>query len=121
MCKPDREALRHLQELGEIRVGDEAQGRQEALQKGMIFYQRAADQNHKRAANALARLYYDWDVRDKSSLITVQAPVPERGVKDERYQLEAALKYYRIAQQAGGESAAKAVKRIEQELKDIKK
>jgi TPR repeat protein len=120
MCKPDREALRHLQELGEIRVGDEAEGKQEALQKGVIFYQRAADQNHKRAANALARLYYDWDVRGKSSLITVQAPVPAKGVKDERYQLEAALKYYRIAQQAGGESAARAVKKIEQELKDIK-
>jgi patatin-like phospholipase/acyl hydrolase len=120
LCKPDGEALRHLQALGEIRVDGEAEGRQEALQKGVIQYQRAADQGHKRAANALAKLYYDWDARNNSCVITVQAPIPEKGFRDERYQLEAALKYYKIAQQGGSESASRAITRIEQELEKIR-
>lgn len=77
-----------------------------SIQQAAYWYHLAAYQNHKRAAYALAGFYYDNKIR---------APIPEGTIKDHRHQLIEALKYYKIAQQAGSTSAARHIDKIEHE------
>lgn len=83
-----------------------------SFRKAVYWYKLAAEQQHKNAANALARLY-----EDRKIIVPVRSGQP----RDERHQIEEALKYYRIAKAAGSASADKNIRNLEDQLKEITK
>lgn len=74
------------------------------------WYKLAAHQKNKNAAKALGDIY-------ESRRILV--PITEGKSCDERHQLGAALKYYRLAKEAGSTSVDKHIERLEKQLRDI--
>lgn len=103
-AKPDRAILTILQ------VKNPELDKSSYLMRAADYYKLAADQQHKSAAKALANLYYKG---------TIKAFIPQGSPKDERHQLQEALKYYKIAQEPGSTWIDETIDKVEKELKEI--
>ena len=80
------------------------------LKQAEYWYKLAARQGEKYAALALAKMYEEEEII---------AAIPADQPRDNRYQLQEALRYYRIAQEAGSTEVIKNIQKLEKELKGI--
>lgn len=127
-AKPDRQIYDYMVSNKLIVEGSSiVELDQLSLRKAEHWYKLAANTNRnkqdknneeglkktiKSAAMALAQLYEDE---------RILVPIPPRQPRDERHQIAEALKYYRIAKDAGSTTADRSIQRLEKQLEAITK
>jgi len=109
--KPDKQIYEYMLTNKLILQGSsQVELEQLSLKKAEHWYKLASNQKHKNAANALGRLYED---------MRIQVPIPYGQPRDERHQIREALKYYRMAKEAGSTTVDRTIQRLEKNVEDI--